>query len=150
MPRYYTNSSLEDDGYYDTNQLRHARHGLHLGNSPPKPKSFDLAADQKTKTTGYDYEVSRPSPTSPAAEESDGQAAPSPPASAEGPALEAHKKGLTFLFRKQCDGCKDESPRHLMHYEHGPPDSTAIYHTVGGRRRRGFVTSWQTSTAPMR
>ena len=48
-------------------------------------------------------------------------------------------KGLIFFFRKQCDGCDDESPRHFMHYEHGPPGSTAVYHTVGGRRRRGLI-----------
>ena len=36
MPRYYTNSAADGE-YYDTNQLRHARHGLHLGDSPPKP-----------------------------------------------------------------------------------------------------------------
>ena len=47
-------------------------------------------------------------------------------------------KNLTFFFRKNEDSEQPEKEERRRTY-HGTPEASDIYHTVGGRRRRGLV-----------
>ncbi|CAE7229802.1 RE1, partial [Symbiodinium sp. CCMP2456] len=138
-PRYYADTRYTD-------QIRHAREGLHLGDSPEKtlaPKTggaqyFNIAADNAPARISDEGDfmsmeraatkIFRDEPTvnveaGEAAEYSGDRVA----------------KTLEFFFRKSLNGKEIRTPRHQMHYGHNEADSFDVYHTVQGRRRRGLI-----------
>ena len=139
QPRYYADSRYND-------QMRHAREGLHLGDSPERPKHekkentqyYNIAADNdraKVNDAGDFMHMERAAAkvTIYVDEHQHSEAGEAAEASSERPA-----KNLEF-FRKSIDGKEIHTPRHQTHYGHNENDNVDIYHTVHGRRRRGLI-----------
>ena len=140
QPRYYADSRYND-------QMRHAREGLHLGDSPERPKHekkentqyYNIAADNdraKVNDAGDFMHMERAAAkvTIYVDEHQHSEAGEAAEASSERPA-----KNLEFFFRKSIDGKEIHTPRHQTHYGHNENDNVDIYHTVHGRRRRGLI-----------
>ena len=153
MPRYFASVDEDYDEEWEPYQLRHARVGLHLGDSPPKDlsKNAPQPARQSSTTKYFDIGDSKTGnryfedlltleraqkPTTSVnatnAESSEGQGAES----SQDTNVTMPAKTLEFFFRKNGDN-EDESPRHRTYHE--KPESNDVYHTVNGRRRRGLI-----------
>ncbi|CAE7280604.1 RE2, partial [Symbiodinium microadriaticum] len=135
MPRYYADYDENDFYYNDTNQLRHARQGLSLGDSPRKQNTSDSAKFfniNKEPFTKSDYfeDLLRLERTPKAAQDT--------ATSSEEQPAQMPKKNIDFFFRKAEDYCDDgPTERHETYHEHN--GEKEVYHTVGGTRRRGLV-----------
>ena len=146
-PRYFVN--YDEDDYEEPNQLRHARLGLRLGDSPPKEpprpqarittaQHFDIKEPPGTKSDYFEdllrLERAGKTPTAVSSDEA--------PSSTADPATDTQaampSNNLTFFSRKSDERNEnEEETRHCTY--HGQPESSDIYHTVGGRRRRGLI-----------
>ena len=117
-------------------QLRHAREGIHIGDSPKKvtvgkTEYFSLpAADHlRAKVEVPVLERSRPSATTTTSSEE---------AQEEEPGASQKNLHFSFFFRKKGRDTETPStPRRQGHYEF--TEGAEIYHTVAGRRRRGLI-----------
>ena len=147
LPRYYAD--------YDPrkmDQLRHARHGLHLGDSPQKPASTSSTKKVTIGHTEYHRLDQEPLQATHLEDEAGdilhhnkAATAVAKPSTAvdsvEGSSSSGsgnRSKNLTFFFRKRDEPEGQQAPEtHLVHY--GQNEDVEIYHTVSGRRRRGLI-----------
>ena len=146
LPRYYTNNDLygQDEDYMETYQMRHARTGLQLGESTPRPPSsqstkyFSMERDAEVKNDYFEdllklerstRTLDQPSASQDPVDMDQGSSVPSAPTA----------KNLIFFVRKISGEESDEeaSPRHQTYHEQ--PDHGDVYHTVSGQRRRGLI-----------
>ena len=128
-----------------TDQMRHAREGLHLGDLPEKvaamrPGStqyFNIAAENvqaKINDDGDFMSMERAATKArddPTVHLEAGETSEFPG--------ERPTKNLEFFFRKSINGEEIRTPRHQTRYGHIENESVDIYHTVQGRRRRGLI-----------
>ena len=147
-PRYFVNYDHNYE-YDEPPQLRHARVGLHLGDSPPKEpprppvpsartQHFDIKDPPGTRSEYFEdlLRLERAGKAAVAMSMEEATAATSDQ-NAEASAA-APSKNLTFFFRTNEDNSdNEEGERHRTY--HGQPETSDIYHTVGGRRRRGLI-----------
>ena len=154
LPRYYVYGDSVGQGEeeeWESHQQRHVRTGLHLGDSPPKDppnpvpmrpaRYFDIS--DKTTTAGRsDYfedllSLERTGrPTTSTAATATVETSETSPADTATPAknLSFYFKKLAFFFRSK----EDSAPAQHQSY-HETEDGNEIFHTVGGRRRRGLI-----------
>ncbi|CAE7765903.1 RE2 [Symbiodinium sp. KB8] len=130
---YYADQEEADFYYNDTNQLRHARQGLSLGDSPKKQdnaKYFNIATDIAPKSE-YFEDLLRLERAHKPSQEGAGSAEEQSP-------TQMPKKTIDFFFRKtDNDPDDDEVSKHRTYHEQATDNE--VYHTVGGQRRRGLV-----------
>ena len=147
-PRYFVNYDHDYD-YDEPSQLRHARVGLHLGDSPPKEpprppvpstmtQHFDIKDPPGTRSEYFEdllrLERAGKATTTVSTEDA---TATTLDQNAEA-STAAPSKNLTFFFRTNEDNSdNEEGERHRTY--HGQPETSDIFHTVGGRRRRGLI-----------
>ena len=137
-PRYYTN--YENDATYYDYQVRHARQGLHLGDSPRRmpgttaaTKYFSIATGAPARSEYFEDLLKLERTRKPAATEAETTTT----AEDTGEAPRKSEKTLAFFFRKTSDPDDEHVEKHQTYHEQ--PNVDEIFHTVEGRRRRGLI-----------
>ena len=133
MQRYYADYDENDLYYSDNNQLRHARQGLSLGESPKRQNPSDgakyfIAKDTVGKSDYFEDLLSLERANKPTVEAT----------TSEDQSAQMPKKTIDFFFRK-IEERSDEDTMEKHRTFHENDNETEIFHTVGGQRRRGLV-----------